>query len=289
MITDLGITETTNQKFVIVFDIDGVICKPSESEFSFQYIVDNITDFQTMHPECPPPATFSYQDTTYYHYFPPYLEILFNYLINNNCRIVFFSAAAEDRNIIILEKLLLELFSTEKYRQLKATGQFDIFSSHHLRPGIPSVDLNGAVKDLAIVLQEEEDINNSVLIEDQPCYASSNTPCITALNLYQWDLLVMNNSPLCFVKNNTYYLLGIFSNYFNNKQYLSSSLKAWSQQLYINKKPFDTNTTFVRDMILLGLHEINKQNPEAVFYGELEPLELTYLRYKQHAPSPLKQ
>jgi len=292
MITDLEIKDTdkepVNRKFVIVFDIDGVICNQTASEFSFQNIVDNITDFQDLHPECPPPATFSYLETTYYHYFPPYLEILFNYLINHNCRIVFFSAASEDRNLTILEKLLLTPFSEEKYQQLKSAGQFDIFSSQHLRPGITNVDPSGTVKDLSIVLKDKEDINNSILIEDQPRYAAYNSPCITALNLYQWDLFTMKDSPLCFVKNNTYYLLGIFSNFFDTDQHLSSSLNEWSQQLYINKKPFDTNTPFIREMIFAGLNEVNKQRPEAVFYGELQPLEITCLRYKQHAPRPLK-
>ena len=298
MLTDLEVEDTSKedkeeslkQKFVIVFDIDGVLCTQSESEFDFQCMADTVINFKDLHPECPTPATFGYISTTYYHYFPPYLDLLFNYLINNNCRIVFFSAASEERNILILEKLLSELFSEDKYSQFKATGQFKIFSSNHLRPRKSFEEISAKIKDVSIVLQDDENINNSVLIEDQPSYAAFNTPCITALNLYQWDLLTLNDSPRCFVKNNTYYLLGIFSDFFNNKKYLSLSLKDWSQSMYIHKKPSDTNTLFVRNMISLGLQEVAKHRPNAIFYGnQEEALELTgSVHYKQHAPSPLK-
>ena len=273
------------KKFLVVFDIDGVVCKPLESYPilpGYQCLIYNVNNFKLQHSECPNPITFIEKNKIHYYYFPPYLEVLFNYLIKSNCRIAFFSAAAEDRNIIILEKLLSETLGKEYYQQLKTSGQFDVFSSHHLRKGQESLrEFHYAVKDLSIILKDNEDINNSILIEDQPCYAAYNTPCITGLNLYRWTISATNDSPFCFAKNNAYYLLGIFNDYFNNKQYLS--FKEWSQKISLDKKPNDTNTPFVRDMILSGLQEVKKQHQNIIIYGIPQPLELDKdIRYKQH-------
>ena len=274
------ITKTPKKKFLVVFDIDGVVCKPVESLPilpGYKFLMYNLKNFQLQHPECPNPVTFIEQKKTYYYYFPPYLEILFNYLIKANCRIAFFSAAHEERNIIILDKLLSNIFGKESYQQLKTAGQFDVFSSHHLRKGNESLnELHYAVKDLSIILKHKEDIENSVLIEDQPCYAAHNTPCITGLNLYRWNISATNDSPFCFAKNNAYYLLGIFIDYFNTKQYLS--FKEWSQIIALEKNPNDTNTSFVKKMILLGLQEAKNQYQHAIFYGSPETLKLLNLK-----------
>ncbi|MGD0465437.1 MAG: hypothetical protein ABSA84_01920, partial [Gammaproteobacteria bacterium] len=95
-------------------------------------------------------------------------------------------------------------------------------------------------------------------------------------NLYRWNISATNDSPFCFAKNNAYYLLGIFIDYFNTKQYLS--FKEWSQIIALEKNPNDTNTSFVRKMILLGLQEAKNQYQHAIFYGSPETLKLLNLK-----------
>jgi hypothetical protein len=252
MITDLS-------KFVIVFDIDGIICRPQSKQLDEDIFQDQ-KYFHMSNPECPAAITIQNLELQYIYYFPPYLDVLFRYLINSNCRIVFFSAANEARNTLLLTKLLTNIMGSADYQQLKSSGQFNIFSSHHLT-------LYNK-KDISIVLNEHEDLNNSVLIDDQVQNALENTACISAFNLYSWEFSYKDNdSFFALAKNNAYYLLGIFINYFNNQQNLS--LKDWLIKININKKYLSNiSTNFVQEMISLGLDQVKQYYPDAIFYGK---------------------
>lgn len=243
-------------KFVIVFDIDGVICKPPlDSEF----ILDDpkyIDKFQQLHPECPDPIIFNYKEELYFHFFPPYLNILFDYLINCNCRIAFFSAGMKARNIELIEHLLTNILGNERYQELKEANQFTVFSKDSLN--------QEQKKDIAIILNAYEDPNNSVLIEDQPENATYNTPCILAISLFTWDLWQEDNASIkCLPKSTVYYLLGVFISYFNQERIDNITLKDW-----LEYKKLPNNRDCIENMIKLGLQEVQKQYHNAIFYGE---------------------
>lgn len=251
MITDLS-------KFVIVFDLDGIICRPQAKQLHEDTQIDQ-TCFNLANPECPVSLLIPSNTSQYIYYFPPYLDVLFRYLINSNCRIIFFSAANEARNTLLVTKLLTNIMGYIDYPQLKYSGQFNIFSNHHLT-------LHNK-KDISIVLNEHEDLNNSVLIDDQIQNAIENTSCISAFNLYSWDFSHKDHdSFFSLAKNNAYYLLGIFINYFNNQQNLS--LKDWLIKININKKDLsDIPVNFIKQMISLGLEQVKQYYPDAIFYG----------------------
>jgi len=249
-----------SRKFLIVFDLDGVICKP-QSEGEVNYIDDPI-EFHKANLECPIPVAIDYRGALYFHYFPPYLDVLFNYLISCNCRIAFFSAAIEFRNVDLLKEFLPDLLGDSRYEQLQAEGQFAVFSNIHLTPDNK--------KDISIIVNQNqnEDLNNSLLIEDQPQNAANNTSCIQVISLCAWDILSQDNTSVeCLPKSNTYYLLGIFVSYFNKAMLCGVTLKEWLHSVGLDKQILN-NPAFIQEMILLGLQEVQKQYPDAVHYGE---------------------
>ena len=297
------------KKFVIVFDLDGVICKPPMSGFpsglcSLMTQSAEIDQFPQLHPECPLPILFKSRVEEYYHFFPPYLDVLIKYLIENGSRIVFFSAGNEDRNKFLVDALLSTILGRQYYQQLKEKGQFSVFSSNNLRrsyhlheTGVGMIH-GHYVKDLAQVLQDDEVIENSILVEDQPAYAAFNSkPCIMSLILYQWDILSFNDSELSFPKNNVYYLLGIFISYFDSDKSLSLSLREGIEKIYQEKvspdhlkngnAPLEKFHPFVLEMISLGLLEVQKQRPDAVFYGTKCIEGKVMSKYHKMAPKPL--
>ena len=118
-----------------------------------------------------------------------------------------------------------------------------------------------------------------------------------SLILYQWDILSFNDSELSFPKNNVYYLLGIFSSYFDSDKSLSLSLREGIEKIYQEKvspdhlkngnAPLEKFHPFVLEMISLGLLEVQKQRPDAVFYGTKCIEGKVMSKYHKMAPKPL--
>jgi hypothetical protein len=247
------------KKFVIVFDIDGVICKPPVDSEIILDDLEYIDQFQQLHPECHAPMEFNYKEDFYLHFFPPYLDILFKFLINHNCRIAFFSAGMEERNLQLIEHLLTNILDENQYYELKNSGQFVVFSKNSLT--------QDKKKDISVILNTNEDPDNSALIEDQVENATDNTSCIGALNLFHWDLWCYNNNSIkCLPKNAAYYLLGIFVSYFGKNNHNNISLKNWLEFINLNKQP-PNNIIFIEHMINIGLQEVQKEYHDAICYG----------------------
>jgi len=258
---------------LVVFDIDGVLCWMMNNHAA------NLYQFTIIHPECPL-IIYSTADTSYPHCFAPYLDVLMEYLISFGSRIVFFSAGHQSRNDDLIERLLIQLFGKERYEELKLSGQFEIFSAHQMRAANHELgEVGSYVKDLSVVLKDQEEIANSILIEDQPNNAAHDQqPCIM-VDLKTWDTLLPNNLEQCFAKNNVYYLLGIFSNYFNLRGDLPP-LRLWIEDFF-KEKVSDGHflgrfymphkyDQFVIDMIDCGLEEVRKRHSNAMLYGFLD-------------------
>jgi len=228
---------------LVVFDIDGVLCWMMNNHAA------NLYQFTIIHPECPL-IIYSTADTSYPHCFAPYLDVL------------------------------IQLFGKERYEELKLSGQFEIFSAHQMRAANHELgEVGSYVKDLSVVLKDQEEIANSILIEDQPNNAAHDQqPCIM-VDLKTWDTLLPNNLEQCFAKNNVYYLLGIFSNYFNLRGDLPP-LRLWIEDFF-KEKVSDGHflgrfymphkyDQFVIDMIDCGLEEVRKRHSNAMLYGFLD-------------------
>ena len=71
----------------------------------------------------------------YVHIFLPYLQILFEYLLEHGVRIAFFSAGHKERNLSVLPKLLQSFWGVEKYEDLKSKAQFAIYCKDDMRWG----------------------------------------------------------------------------------------------------------------------------------------------------------
>ena len=271
-----------------MFDIDGLLCWQRDVEML------DCNSLTIEHPECKL-ILHPVVDGIYIHCFIPYVDVLFEYLINSNNRIAFFSAGMASRNIPVIETLLVDLFGRKQYKYLKEEGQFEIFSSHHLRNAIPE---NGEVyvkniKDLNIVLKENETLDNTILVEDHYYYgAHDQMPCILGLML---DGLLEYPGEKNFSKNATYYLLGLF------KQYVTSSIglnqeiqpiRTWFKQFLLDNKitdcsgytgyyynqdnPYDNKKIYhmpyrtdplVINSIISGFEEVKKKYPQATLYA----------------------
>jgi hypothetical protein len=261
---------------VIVFDIDGVLCWQKDVELF------NLDELEIDHSECPL-VVFSWTEMDYIHCFVPYLDVLIDYLINAGSRIAFFSAGPECRNNIVIERLLIKLFGEERYKELKYDGQFEVFSPKDMRESIPAhgETHTHCIKDLSIVLKDNETILDSILIEDQSLYSAwDQRPCIVGLVL---ENLLYDLKETNFSKNAVYYLLGVFTEYFNNNPDFLP-LKLWVENFFLEKNnqysihsqiEFNrqvcyvpqTTDPWVVNLINSGLIEVQKKYPDARLFG----------------------
>jgi hypothetical protein len=254
------------KKPVIVFDIDDTICTdiPSGTD-----VVENAKLLN--------PGTQSGSWSRYTYLCLPYLDSLFNYLIDHKARIVFFSAGIKERNVALLEQILPQYLGEERYELLKAQGQFQIFSEDDLTPSNgENLGEGRHIKDLNKVINGV-DQRNVILIDDDSSYVQAyQRPYIQPLDLSDWNVLSQReNGYNDFAKNGAYYLLGIFKEYFEQEQYSALQLKDGLIEVYkerevsIFKKYHATSRNpFVREMIYSGLTEVQKTHEEAVLYGE---------------------
>ena len=138
--------KVTGDKLVVVFDIDDTICKEIDRK--------DIEKIKLLNLE----ALIAHWEGEHgiYHYLClPYLDVLFHYLISHDVRIVFFSAGIDDRNITILEQILSQSLGEDTYQKLKTTGQFEIFSAHHLTQNYNAILGEGRnIKDLEKIIKK---------------------------------------------------------------------------------------------------------------------------------------
>jgi hypothetical protein len=135
---------------------------------------------------------------------------------------------------------------------------------------------NKATKDLRKVLKIGDNIHDIILVDDYKYFVKDNQkPFIEAINIYRWNVKYRNNSEENFYKNATYFLLGIFKTYFEQEEYskypIRKAIEILYQKDYVlsknHNKELMYDDSFRHKMICLGLEEIRKFHPEAVYYG----------------------
>lgn len=257
---------------VIVFDVDDTICKPLSS---YVYTEDRIKEAKRLNPETITGAWWQY------HYLClPYLGLLFNYLIDHKARIVFFSDELKEGTVALLEQIMPQYLGEERYKLLKAKGQFKIFSEKDSTP-ISYIDQyeerrTKYIKDLNKVINGG-DQRNAVLIDGDDYHVQdSQHPFIQPLSLWDWNpFSELEDNFKVFTKNGAYYLFGVFKEYFEKEQYSTLQLKDGLTEVFKERnvsifKEFHTNPRnhFIREMIHTGLEKVKEAHPEAILYGE---------------------
>ncbi|XP_065218529.1 uncharacterized protein LOC135844298 isoform X2 [Planococcus citri] len=279
------VTPPSTRSRVVVFDIDGTLCKSNVWDKEKKIIL-----VRKSFPECPiidwKPRWFDGSIGRYPHVFLPHLKILFDYLLQQGVRIVFFSAACKERNLTVIPELLTSFWGNEKFEALKAEGQFDIFSEEHCRKGAVRGHEGNYVKDLKVVFREGETILDVILVEDDASYvAHDQKPCLRIINLRCWRITDKDKveevdeiycdwegKSINFCLNSVYYMLGVFKTYFGHEKYKVLPLREGLNQLlpkeacYGNDDVFFAKHSFADDMINLGLSEVQKVVPNAMYY-----------------------
>ena len=232
----------------------------------------------TSHPECP---HFTVKEDILI-ILLPHLRILFDYLLKQDVRIVFFSENAngffvenpDTRNALIIPKLLTSFWGSEKYEALKSSGQFRIhFSDQTSYYRNQTSDYETYLKNLKSVIQDKESLSNVVLVDDasMPCNPDEE-PYIHVRGFYPGT--DRDYSRL----NSVYYMLGVFRTYFEDDKYRAMWMKdALTQILPADlgadeaERYFDLDHTFVQRMTDLGLSAVREEVPNATLY-ERPPL-----------------
>ncbi|XP_065206919.1 uncharacterized protein LOC135836185 [Planococcus citri] len=265
---------------VVVFDIDDTLCKSDfigirAGEKALKIAIKN-------HPECPFIFSDEWEDRSFMrklHVFLPYLQIVFDYLLQQGVRIVFFSCSMKKRNVSVIPELLISFWGREKFEALKAKGQFEIFSAEHVRPCTTFQDEGTCVKDLKVVIRGDETLSDAILVEGVISFAAyDQKPVLNIIELKEWCLSdnyrhiplsragKSNNFPL----NSVYYMFGVFRTYFENEKFKVLPLREGLRQILPEDAcsliSFFLKHSFANDMIELGLSEVQKVVPDAIYY-----------------------
>ena len=220
-------------------------------------------------------VSVAYQDEPFYHVFLPYLIHVFQYLIDHDVEIHFFSAGNSERNVPLLAKYIDYLFGKEKEEILIKKGHFNVYSLHHMRNG---------QKNLLALLDGEHEMEETILIDDRIEYAPfSQHPVLTAgvTNDNVFDLFYRNGlsfSKDAFALNLSFYYLGILMTCFEKIEQekrlslrgalahvLGSSVYGHQNQYYYNPGIYDLRT---HGFMKKGLFFIRQKIPFAHFLSE---------------------
>ncbi|XP_065218640.1 uncharacterized protein LOC135844387 isoform X12 [Planococcus citri] len=269
-----AVTSPSSRSRVVVFDIDGTLCKSDLVEKEREEIV------RKSFPECPIIIwNQHYGDGSIGrtpHVFLPHLKILFDYLLEQGVRIVFFSGGPKERNLAVIPELLTSFWGDEKFEALKAKGQFDIFSKEHCRERAFRGEGN-FVKDLKVVIRDGETLSDTILVDDDESYAGHDQkPCLLIIDLNVWYIADENEiekykkqnprdeKTINYRLNGAYYMLGVFKTVFGHEKYKVLPLRECLKQL-LNEEALDVEA-HTTQMIDLGLSEVRKLVPSALYY-----------------------
>lgn len=175
-----------------------------------------------------------------HHAFFNHYNILFDYLLHQNCYIAFFSQGVEERNQQLIVDYFTLKYGKDRYDELVSQGQFKVYSRHHMTK----------VKDLTQILRSNQTIDNIILVDDNPLNAAKNQKEMISVSVVEEPNVVAR-------------LLGLFMSYFEEHQTLS--LRKFIGSIDLHK-----------DFVRKGLQEIRKTVPMAglhVAKGKDMPLE----------------
>lgn len=141
------------------------------------------------------------------YFFAPQLEHFFAYLLERKFVIAFFAPAENDIGEILIDHYLRELYAEDEYVNLVKEGQFKFYTAQE-NPGEPYF------KDLSIILDDDEDLENTILIENQESFMPSDQKCaIRALKVRYFEDFFKCHFDITEHEitaiNQVYYFLGI--------------------------------------------------------------------------------
>ena len=192
------------------------------------------------------------------YYMFPHFKCVLDLLISHNCEIAFFSYGVDYRNEPLIDTYLSHetMFGRDKYEQLKAEGQFKVFSRHHLI-------MNGSntCKSLK-ALMPNTSLDTMMLVDDYP-----NDEGSVVLVPYQFEC------------NTMYYLLGLFKGYFETAAPTGKLLRAYYDELpKVSADRFNNIPTEFLKFTLDGLREVRKTCPLATLYRKKQ-LHHAFMRF----------
>jgi hypothetical protein len=247
---------------LIVWDIDGTICLNKEhvdlSKISIGLRVgDENASFELeKHLKYLESQTSAPIFGLTYNFFP-HFDLLLKYLLAQNARIVFYSAGTQIRNTALINDMFLKnTFDSKTLDILLTKDQFKIYSRG---------DLVSGKKDLKPLLKSNENICDAVLMEDD-------------LDFSVWGQAFLFKPPIDF-KNYGYYFLGVFLTYFNHPNCENMTLyeftvkNEWYREdrSYYGRDDKTPLMPYFMEMIKIGLNEVRKTVPEAIFYDTSIP------------------
>jgi hypothetical protein len=170
---------------------------------------------------------------------------------------------------------MTQFYGHEGYTDLSNLKQFRIISRDM------TVVANGdrVKKDLTVLLEDNEALENVILIEDRTTFMHpGQDPCILVYEsngCNEYDTSYSDLSMKLFAKNTSYYLLGIFKQYFESGKYDQLSLRESIKLiLSTDTTPYEPTRSMPiypvqLELIRSGLQEVRKTVPEALFYGSV--------------------
>lgn len=247
---------------VAVFDVDGVLCAP---------LMQPLEDHQE-------PGVmrihFPHQGKVYTHIFLPYVDVMLRVLVGWGVRVCFFSSADASRNIPVLSTLVDRSFGADEAARLRSEGQFVIHSKGLLRDRRDGTgEYGGKIKDMTRVVRPDEQLEDLVLIEDQPSYtAADQLPCLRALDIDLWNPHEPRYADH-YIKNGAAWILGVFDLLLTDERYRNTALRPALAALLFDhfgesgRPDREHRSEAQHQTIDRGLAVIRQTVPDAVFFG----------------------
>jgi hypothetical protein len=245
-----------------VFDVDGVLCatltKPLEDDQEPGVMrID-----------------FRYKGEVYTHIFIPYVEVMLRVLVGWGVRVCFFSSADASRNIPVLTTLVDHSFGADEAARLRSEGQFVIHSKGLLRDRRDGTgEYGNKVKDMTRVVRPDEQLEDLVLIEDQPSFAAADQlPCLRALDVELWNPHVPEYQKP-YRKNGAAWILGVFDLLLTDERYRTMALRPALAALLFDhfgesgRPDREHHSEAQHQIIDRGLAIIRHHVPSAVFFN----------------------
>jgi hypothetical protein len=247
---------------VAVFDVDGVLCAP---------LMKPLEDHQE-------PGVmrihFPHEGKVYTHVFLPWVDVMLRVLVGWGVRVCFFSSADASRNIPVLTDLVDLSFGIDEAARLRGEGQFAIHSKGLLRDRRDGTgEYGGKIKDMTRVIRPGEQLEDLVLIEDQPSYtAADQLPCLRALDIEFWN----PHEPRyenSYIKNGAAWILGVFDLLLTDERYRSLALRPALAHLLFDhfgeegRPRYQHRSEAQHQTIDRGLAIIRQHVPSAMFFN----------------------
>lgn len=196
---DDEVTPQKPPKRRVVFDIDETI--------SWLFPLSRIKSMTQEHPECNVTSIVLDNSGIQSYVFTPYIHHVFDFLLEKEVEVSFFSLGSKERNKKLMEASLKTYYGADAYEKHIAAGQFRVFSRGDVRDG---------KKDSRVIIGDSEELtDNTIFVEDNPRNIPKDQhPCLHAGYFDGRSLENFFYAPSithmeAFAPNLAYYFLGV--------------------------------------------------------------------------------